>query len=91
MKDWRGTEVEVGSIVVYPVRGGSHMHMAEGIVTELQLMTADRWDWNQKKMVPTEVGVVKVRRTLTSGYVGDVIEDDGKRYWVGIYNPTVVG
>jgi hypothetical protein len=35
MRDWRGTEIEVGSRVIYPVRMGSSMWMTEIEVTEV--------------------------------------------------------
>lgn len=35
MKDWRGVEIEVGSIVVYPVMASSSVTMNEAIVTEI--------------------------------------------------------
>jgi hypothetical protein len=35
MNDWRGTEVGVGDLVVYPGRQGSHMWMVEAEVVEL--------------------------------------------------------
>lgn len=35
MKDWRGTEVKVGSTVVYPSRQGSQLWMSEGEVVTI--------------------------------------------------------
>lgn len=34
-KDWRGTEIKVGSTVVYPSRQGSLLWMTEGEVVSL--------------------------------------------------------
>lgn len=36
MKDWRGTEIEVGSRVLYPTRQNSTQHIHEGIVTSVR-------------------------------------------------------
>lgn len=41
MKDWRGTDILPGSIIVYPGRASSHMWMIEAEV--LELITIDHW------------------------------------------------
>lgn len=35
MKDWRGTEIEVGDVILYPVKHSTHVAVNEAIVTEL--------------------------------------------------------
>lgn len=35
MKDWRGTDIKQGSIIVYPGRQSSHMWMVEAEVIEI--------------------------------------------------------
>lgn len=41
VKDWRGTEIQVGSTVVYPSRQGSRLWMTEGEVVSLPLSKKD--------------------------------------------------
>ncbi len=45
MKDWRGTSIVPGSIIVYPGRHRSHMWMMEAEVLEIVQI----WEWNQFK------------------------------------------
>jgi hypothetical protein len=42
MKDWRGTAIEPGSIVVYPGRQGAHHWMMEAEVLEI----FQDWSWD---------------------------------------------
>ena len=41
MKDWRGTPIVKGSIIVYPGRRGSHQWMVEAEVLEIIQI----WEW----------------------------------------------
>jgi hypothetical protein len=66
MLDWRGVEVKVGDIVVYPVRHSSSMWMVEGEVTALHSMIEDRWKSRDEGMVPTQVGGVTLKRLRES-------------------------
>lgn len=38
MKDWRGTDIEVGSTIVYPSRTGSAMWMVEAVVDDVYMV-----------------------------------------------------
>lgn len=42
MKDWRGTSIDIGSIVVYPSRQGSSLWMSEGEVVGLKPFTVKK-------------------------------------------------
>lgn len=42
MKDWRGTSIKVGSIVVYPSRKGAKLWMTQGIVISLNPLTVKK-------------------------------------------------
>lgn len=42
MKDWRGTPIAVGSIVVYPSRQGSSLWMSEGEVVATKPFTVKK-------------------------------------------------
>jgi hypothetical protein len=64
MKDWRGVEIHVGDLVVYPGRQGSSMWMVEAEVVEL---------------IPGRPNVqvphgLKVRRLREWGWKGDEID-----------------
>jgi len=43
MKDWRGTPITPGCIIVYPGRQSSHMWMVEGEVLEI----FQDWHWDR--------------------------------------------
>jgi hypothetical protein len=88
MKDWRGTEIEVGATVVYPGRGGSSLWMTEGTVVALHSETEDRWDWRAKARVPTEVGTVEVKRTRVQSW--REITDPDKTYKIKVSNVVVI-
>ena len=45
MKDWRGTPIQPGSIIVYPGRKGSHQWMVEAEVIEI----FQDWQWGAFK------------------------------------------
>ncbi len=92
MRDWRGTEIEVGSRVVYPGRQGSSMWMTEGEVVELKPKTELRWNFVAKDRVPTEVGHVRVVRVRTTGWT-EIVEDKKKppkEYDIMVDHVTVV-
>lgn len=93
MLDWRGVEIKVGDIVVYPVRQSSGIWMVEGRVEELHSMIEERWAGrdprNEDIMLPTQVGGVTVTRLNASGWRGDDIKPD-HRVKVGLDRLTVV-
>ncbi len=43
VKDWLGTEIKVGSVIVYPGRQGSSMWMSKAVVLEVGTTTAREW------------------------------------------------
>ena len=89
MLDWRGVEVKVGDLVVYPVRQGSSVWMTEGRVEELHSLIEDRWKSRDEPAVPTQVGGVTVTRLAASGWRGADIKPD-HRVKVGLDKLTVV-
>lgn len=91
MKDWRGTSVEVSSHVIYPVRHSSNQWMVAGVVTEVISKIEDRWNFEQRKRVPTEVGHVKLRRLRTNDRGYGVPEPTDREYAVQLANLTVIG
>lgn len=69
MKDWRGTEVNVGDRVVYPGRHSSSMWMVEAEVVELVPGNPDAesyWDRTPHSL--------KVKRLAESGYGGKDVD-----------------
>jgi hypothetical protein len=89
MVDWRGQEIKVGDVVVYPVRQSSSVWMVEGEVVELHSLIEDRWKNRDEGQVPTQVGGVTVIRKRASGWRGDDIKPDHK-VKVGLDRLTVV-
>lgn len=75
--DWRGVEIKVGALVVYPVRQSSSVWMTEGRVEELH--------YNEDG-TPGGVTVTRLRAT---GWRGDDIKPD-HRVRVGLDRLTVV-
>lgn len=67
MHDWRGTEIEVGSRVVYPVRQGSSMWMTE---IEVTAVVEDE----PKPGNTYGVGFIRGKTVNTAGYVKDAAE-----------------
>lgn len=59
LKDFRGTPITVGSVIVYPGRQSSSLWMTEAVVEEIITRTS----WNDR-----EVPALRVRPTLTTGY-----------------------
>lgn len=57
MKDWRGTEIKVGSLIVYPVRQSSSLWVNEARVTEIIPYSGSRTD----KWAP--IGTLKAQTT----------------------------
>jgi hypothetical protein len=43
VQDWRGTEIEIGSTVIYPGRHSSRLYMVEGIVNEIGEEPINNW------------------------------------------------
>lgn len=61
LRDWRGLEIQPGTLVVYPGRGSSSLWMVEGVVTEI----ATKADWRGR-----DQPVLRVRRVREAGRVG---------------------
>lgn len=94
MLDWRGVEIKVGDIVVYPVRQSSSVWMVEGRVEELHSIIEDRWAGRDPRdedimMLPTQVGGITVTRLSASGWHGSDIKPN-HRVKVGLDRLTVV-
>lgn len=66
MKDWRGVEINVGDLVVYPGRRSSRIWMTEAEVVSLHSFIELRWNWQTQKEEPKETGYVRVRRLRDS-------------------------
>lgn len=85
MKDWRGVPIEVGSLVVYPVRRGSSMWLVEGVVHSLHPAqnpdAASYWERDEDWVE------VQRRREL---YYGKLDEVDPKLVRVGLRLLTVL-
>src|SRR5512145_3492480 len=78
IKDWRGVEIDIGAIVVYPVRGSTHNSMVEGVVVGVTI-DDDRPSWAGNT-------VLRVMRRRENGHLVD-----GKVVTVGLHYVTVVG
>lgn len=65
MKDWRGTTLKVGDLVVYNVRHGSNNTLNEGLITELLvdkvqikwLRSNNTYDQKFRKSNTVQVGI----------------------------------
>lgn len=68
LHDWRGLEIKLGSLVVYPGRGSSSLWMTEGVVTDI----GSKIDWRGRAYP-----VIKVRRVRETRY-GPTRPLDGK-------------
>lgn len=78
MKDWRGTPIEVGSVIVYPGRHGSSHWVTEAEVVEIR----NRLTWSGE-FVP----LLKVARRRDNNWRGQ----EGTSYIERINMVTVVG
>jgi hypothetical protein len=61
--DWRGTPIQVGSVVVYPSRTGSSLWVNEGVVESVGWLNQPSYYHNPR---PYVAGTV--RRNKTSGW-----------------------
>lgn len=65
MKDWRGTPIHLGAIVVYPSRQGSRLWMSEGEVVGIRPFTVRRND-SQRTSHPAVERVTVIEPGLQS-------------------------
>ena len=71
--DWRGNEIKVGSVVVYPSRSGSSLWMNEGIVVSVEEDVPEN-SWSSRRVNKVGVkGLVEARpyggNSLKSGAI----------------------
>ena len=71
-KDWRGTEIKVGSKVVYPTRRGSSLDVEEATVTEIIPQDKTKYPWKEYTL--------KVERPSTKWVSKGSYEDDNYSY-----------
>ena len=80
MKDFMGNLIEVGSVIVYPVRSGSHMWLQKGTVRAieqvnarrapvvlLKVETTERYKWGEEAKKTRMVTVSHLLRVVVVG------------------------
>lgn len=68
-KDWRGTLIEAGSLVVFPVSSGKVTYMVEGRVIEVKAKDEPgTWDLHRERQhgVKSSLFTLKVRVTASA-------------------------
>lgn len=96
VKDWRGTELKVGSIIVYPVRQSSSMWVNEATVIsfeEIKPETTRTWETEGKQHSYTNPAEVNLTVELTGRMTGGTYsKDEPKRITkLSVGRWTIVG
>lgn len=53
IKDWRGTEIEVGDVILYAVKHSTSVEVNEAVVSEVGMKP--QYSWSDEHLVPTVI------------------------------------